>query len=195
MGEKKLISLLLIVVCMIPLVACESLKEKEEINVKSEQATEKFDKTKNISEEKVKDTEYAKDKVVNNFIANYNSFSNSPIINIKRGNIRTKYFGETYGYAVEMLNANDTNKIVITINKTNENADIGMEGMKEIFHDSIKAIITDESEEYINRYFDDLLKNEYMVTKDAFNELEIMFFLDRELSKGLSSGHIKIRAK
>ncbi len=195
MRNKKIISFLLIVVCIFTLIACESSKENEEINVKSKPTTEELDKTKNNSEEKVKETEYAKDKVVNNFITNYNSFSNSPIINIKKGNIRTKYFGETYGYTVEMLNANDTNKIDITINKTNETLDIGMEGMKEVFHDIIKAIITDENEEDINSYFDKLVSNEYMVTEEAFNELEIIFLPDKELSKGKSIGHIGIRAK
>lgn len=180
---------------MFTLIACESSKENEEINVKSKPATEELDKTKNNSEEKVKETEYAKDKVVNNFIANYNSFSNSPIINIKKGYIRTKYFGETYGYTVEMLNANDTNKIDVTINKTSETLDIGMEGMKEVFHDIIKAIMSDANDEDINNYFDKLVSNEYMVTEEAFNNLEIKFFPDKELSKGKSIGHIGIRAK
>ena len=195
MRDKKIISFLLIVVCMFTLIACESSKENEEINVKSKPTTEELDITKNNSEEKVKETEYAKDKVVNNFIANYNSFSNSPIINIKKGNIRTKYFGETYGYIVEMLNANDTNKIVVTINKTNETLDIGMEGMKEVFHDSIKAIMSDANDEDIDSYFDKLVSNEYMVTDETFDNLEIKFFPDKELSKGKSIGYIGIRAK
>lgn len=195
MRDKKIMSFLLIVVCMFTLIACDSSKENEEINVKSKPATEELDNNKNNSEEKVKETEYAKDKVVNNFITNYNSFSNSPIINIKKGNIRTKYFGETYGYTLEMLNANDTNKIDITINKTNETLDIGMEGMKEVFHDIIKAVISDKNEESIDSYFDKLVSNEYMVTEEAFNNLEITFFPDKELSKGKSIGHIGIRAK
>lgn len=191
MSDKKLISFLFIVVCIFALIACESSKENEEIDVKSKLAIEELDKTKNNSEE----TEYAKDKVVNNFISNYNSFSNSPIINIKKGNIRTKYFGETYGYIVEILNANDTNKIDLTINKTNETLDIGMEGMKEVFHDSIKAIISDANDEDIDNYFDKLVGNEYMVTEELFDNLEITFFPDKELSKGKSIGHIGIRAK
>lgn len=94
-----------------------------------------------------------------------------------------------------MLNANDTNKIDITINKTNETLDIGMEGMKEVFHDIIKAVISDKNEESIDSYFDKLVSNEYMVTEEAFNNLEITFFPDKELSKGKSIGHIGIRAK
>ena len=83
-----------------------------------------------------------------------------------------------------MINSSDTNKISVTINKTNENANIGIEGMKEVFHDVIKTIIGDAIDNDINSYFDNLVSNEYMVTEEAFNKLEIIFFPDKKLSKG-----------
>ena len=70
-----------------------------------------------------------------------------------------------------------------------------MEGMKEVFHDVIKAIISDAADKDITSYFDNLVNNEYMVTEEAFNKLEIIFLPDKELSKGQSRGHIEIRSK
>ena len=63
--------------------------------------------------------------------------------------------------------------------------------MKEVFHDAIKVIIPDISEEDINNYFDNLINNEYMVTEEVFNQTEILFVPDKELSYG----HIKISSK
>lgn len=188
MRKVKIISVFLIAICIFTLVSCKFSKVNEDQNVKKGINNEKINSTKNTSEDKPK---YAEDEVVNNFIKNYNSLSNSPIINIEKGNIRTKYFGETYGYLIEMLNANDTNKIVLTINKTEKNENIGMEGMKEVFNDAIKVIIPDISEEDINNYFDNLINNEYMVTEEVFNQIEILFVPDKELSYG----HIKISSK
>ena len=191
----RLTKIILILLCILTLVACDSSKINEES--KDEKNIEENTNNKNLSNDKNKDEKlnYAEDEVVNNFIANYNSFSNSPIDNIEKGNIRTKYFGETFGYFLEMINSSDTNKISVTINKTNENANIGIEGMKEVFHDVIKTIIGDAIDNDINSYFDNLVSNEYMVTEEAFNKLEIIFLPDKELSKGQSRGHIEIRAK
>ena len=124
MKNIRLTKLILILLCILTLVACDSSKINEES--KDEKNIEENTNNKNLSNDKNKDEKlnYAEDEVVNNFIANYNSFSNSPIDNIEKGNIRTKYFGETFGYFLEMINSSDTNKISVTINKTNENANI-----------------------------------------------------------------------
>lgn len=195
MKNIKLTKKILILLCILTFVACNSSKINEES--KDQKDIKEINSNQNLSEDKNKDEKlnYAEDEVVNNFIENYNSFSNSPIDNIEKGNIRTKYFGETFGYFIEMINSNDTNKISVTINKTNENANIGMDGMKEVFHDVIKTIIGNISDEDINSYFDKLVSNEYMLTEEAFDNLEITFFPDKELSKGQSRGHIEIRSK
>ena len=62
-------------------------------------------------------TKYVDDKVVNAFINDYNSISNSSLENIKKGNIKTKYFATSYGYYLELLHSNDTDKINITDNQ------------------------------------------------------------------------------
>lgn len=195
MKNIKLTKKILILLCILTFVACNSSKINEES--KDQKDIKEINSNQNLSEDKNKDEKlnYAEDEVVNNFIENYNSFSNSPIDNIEKGNIRTKYFGETFGYFIEMINSNDTNKISVTINKTNENANIGMDGMKEVFHDVIKTIIGNIPDEDINSYFDKLVSNEYMLTEEAFDNLEITFFPDKELSKGQSRGHIEIRSK
>lgn len=180
MKEMRLIKLIsFIIVCVLILVAFGSLKDKGQNNI---------DSPKNTAGDKLK---YADDVVVNNFIKSYNSFSSSPIVNIKKGNIKTKYFGETYSYYIEMLDANDTNKIDVTINKANENASIGMKEMKKVFHDVIKAIDSDINGEDIDRYFDDLIRSEDTVTKKSFNHFEILFVPDSNSVRG----HINIRFK
>lgn len=173
MKKIRFVSVFLILACILTFVACESSTVDEGVT---------------SQEEEIK---YAADEVVNKFIIDYNSFSNSPIVDIEKGNIRTKYYGTTYGYWIEMIHANDTDKIAVSIGKTNENANVGMDGMKEVFHDVIKAITPDLSDEDINDYFDNLIGNEYRVTEEAFHQFEVSFFPDREQNRG----HIEIRSK
>lgn len=191
MKENKAVRVILIFVLALLMSSCGNPKVREEKAVQNGTSTIKTMGIDSTSEpENQEETlKYAEDEVVDTFIRNYNSFSDSPFEHIEKGNIRTKYHGETYGYWVEMLDAADTNKIVVTIDKTDKNRNLGMEGMKEVFHDAIQAIIPDVSVEEINDYFDHLVSNEYMVTEEAFNQLEILFVPDTERS----SGHIQIR--
>lgn len=198
MKKRKTIKVLMIIACTLTLMSCES-SNMDDVNKSSTNTINNVDTSK--AQDRIEDgnqteeQKYAEDEIVNNFIRNYNYISSSPIDKIKRGNIRTKYYGETFGYWIEMLNVADTKKIVVTIDKTNENANIGMEGMKEVFHDVIKTISSTTSDEDINSYFDKLVSNEYMITEEVFNDIEIKFVSDIELSKGHSRGHIQIRSK
>lgn len=173
-------------------ISSETTKEnsKQEENVEttkdsSKQETENPEKTI---------TKYVDDKVVNTFINDYNRKSNSSLEDIKKGNIKTKYFASSYGYYLELLHANDTNKINVTINQTNENSASGVAGMKEVFHDIVKSIESSLSDNEINNYFDNLMSNEI---KTGFNlgTLKIEYIPDKELSNGHSRGHIKVIAQ
>ena len=84
---------------------------------------------------------------------------------------------------MELLHANDTDKINVTINQTNENSESGVAGMKEVFHDIVRAIESSLSDDDINSYFDNLVSNETM-TNSNLGSLKIELVLDKELSNG-----------
>ena len=139
-------------------------------------------------------SKYVDDRIINDFINSYNQNSNSPLENIKKGNIKIKYFASSYGYYLELLHANDTDKISVTINQTNENSESGVAGMKEVFHDIVKSIESSLSDDEINNYFDNLVSNETL-TDSKLGSLKIELVPDKELSNGHSRGHIKVIAQ
>ncbi|EPR92234.1 hypothetical protein M058_01655 [Streptococcus mitis 17/34] len=95
---------------------------------------------------------------------------------------------------MELLHANDTDKINVTINQTNENSESGVAGMKEVFHDIVKSIESSLSDDEINNYFDNLVSNETL-TDSKLASLKIELVPDKELSNGHSRGHIKVIAQ
>lgn len=137
---------------------------------------------------------YATDKVVNQFITDYNAISQSPFSDIEKGNIRTKFFAYSYTYYCELLHANDTDKMRVSISETNESADVGVAGMRNIFHDVVITIDPELSDDEVFAYFDELVKNEHM-TDGAIGTMTINFVPDLELSGGHNRGHITIDAQ
>ncbi|MFS9142911.1 hypothetical protein [Streptococcus mitis] len=168
-------------------------KKSSDVNVDTTTVNvdETTESSKNESSVEKKTPKFADDKVVNDFINNYNDISNSPLENIKKGNIKIKYFATSYGYYLELLHANDTDKINVTINQTNENSSSGVAGMKEVFHDIVKSIETSLSDDEVNNYFDNLVLNE-TITDSTLGSLKINYVPDKELSYGNSRGHIKV---
>ena len=173
-------------------ISSETTKE----NSKQEESAETTkDSSKKETENPEKTvTKYVDDKVVNAFINDYNSKSNSSLEDIKKGNIKTKYFATSYGYYLELLHANDTDKINVTINQTNENSASGVAGMKEVFRDIVKSIEPSLTDDEINSYFDKLVSNE-AITDSNLASLIIKYVPDKELSYGHSRGHIKVIAQ
>jgi len=134
------------------------------------------------------------DEVVNAFVIRYNDISESPLVDLTKGNIRTKYFAYSYGYYLELLNSNATNKIVVTINETNDNADDGVAGMKTVFHDIVKTIDESLTDDEIYSYFDGMILSGIQ-SESNLGTTDVFYSPDVELSKGHSRGHIKIGAK
>ena len=173
-------------------ISSETTKENSK-QEESAEATKDSSKKETENPEKTV-TKYVDDKVVNAFINDYNSKSNSSLEDIKKGNIKTKYFATSYGYYLELLHANDTDKINVTINQTNENSTSGVAGMKEVFRDIVKSIETSLTDDEINSYFDNLVSNE-AITDSNLASLIIKYVPDKELSHGHSRGHIKVIAQ
>ena len=168
---------------------------KKDVKTTSEASVETKNEPSNkeISSEKT-NSKYVDDRIINEFINSYNQNSNSPLENIKKGNIKIKYFASSYGYYLELLHANDTDKINVTINQTNENSSSGVAGMKEVFHDIVKSIETSLSDDEVNNYFDNLVLNE-TITDSTLGSLKISYVPDKQLSYGNSRGHIKVIAQ
>ena len=168
---------------------------KKDVKTTSEESVETKNERSNkeTSSEKT-NSKYVDDRIINEFINSYNQHSNSPLENIKKGNIKIKYFASSYGYYLELLHANDTDKINVTINQTNENSESGVAGMKEVFHDIVRAIESSLSDDEINSYFDNLVSNE-TITDSNLGTLKIEYIPDKELINGYSRGHIKVIAQ
>lgn len=193
------INFFLSIVMVLSLSACGKSNSQTETVTETPPQTEEdnSEKEEKPVEEAIVEEEpvYADDKVVNQFIADYNAISQSEFTDIEKGSIRTKYFAYSYGYYCELLHANDTDKINVTINQTNDNADIGVAGMRDIFHDVAITIDPSLSDEEVYSYFDSLITNEYRVEDEVLGTMSIFFSPDKELSNGHSRGHIEIRSQ
>lgn len=83
----------------------------------------------------------------------------------------------------------------MTINETNENVDVGVAGMRDIFHDVAVTIDPSLSDEEVYAHFDELTSSEYMKEGDVLGSMVILYVPDKELSSGHSRGHIEISAQ
>lgn len=168
---------------------------KKDVKTNSEASVEtKNEPSKKETSSEKFNSKYVDDRIINDFINSYNQNSNSPLENIKKGNIKIKYFASSYGYYLEFLHANDTDKLNVTINQTNENSESGVAGLKEVFHDIVKSIESSLSDDEIDNYFDNLMSNE-IKTSSNLGTLKIEYIPDKELSNGYSRGHIKVIAQ
>lgn len=134
------------------------------------------------------------DQVVNNFINAYNKISPSPFTDIERGNISIKYFALSEGYWFELLDACDTEAIRVTINETNDTADQGIEGMKTVFLNVVKAIDQDLSEDEINSSFNSIVAG-HKKREFELGKTDISFSYDMDFSSGHHRGWICVAAK
>lgn len=198
MSKIKLKSIFgIIFISFILLSACavkKDVKTTSEESVETKNEPSKKETSSEKTNSKKTNSKYVDDRIINDFINSYNQNSNSPLENIKKGNIKIKYFASSYGYYLELLHANDTDKINVTINQTNENSESGVAGMKEVFHDIVKSIESSLSDDEIDNYFDNLMSNE-IKTGSNLGTLKIEYIPDKELSNGYSRGHIKVIAQ
>lgn len=96
---------------------------------------------------------YEKDKAINQFLVDYNSITSSPATDISRGNIDSKCSFLTYDFYVEVGNYRATAgymEVSIIGNK-----DAHVPEMRDAFHDVIKALDQNLSDEEIYAFFDE----------------------------------------
>lgn len=63
------------------------------------------------------------------------------------------------------MHENDTDKIKVSINVTNDTVEEGAVGMREAFQNVVRAIESALSGDEICAYFNNLVSSEYMVTE------------------------------
>ncbi len=190
---KRVTTLSLCLILILVLSACSRASNQN--NQETLQLTETSDTTNQKDDTDKSSGIYVEDAVVNQFISDYNSITQSQFTEFEKGNIRTKYFSHSYGYYCELLHANDTDKIRITISETNENAEVGTLGMKDVFRDVVKTVDPSLNDDSINEYFDKLNKSKDTITENAFGTMTIKFVPDQELSRGHFRGSIQIVAQ
>ena len=173
------------------MVGCTNLSSEDKKVANEKEAVSKPGMEENAPQQIV----FAKDDVVNEFIIKYNELSNADFTSIRQGNILTKYFAYSNGYYCELLHSNATNKIAVSISQTNDNANYGVVGMRDVFHDVAKTIDFTLSDEEIYSCFDRLVKEGYLKDNVQLGQMTILFVPDKELSRGNSRGHIEIEAQ
>ncbi len=140
---------------------------------------------------------YADDVVVNRFISEFNSTSKYEFSDIRKGNIRTKYFGNANGCYIEMINANDAGAkcFSVKINGGQEIAD--RDRMFETFGEVIKVLdptITDsKAVEVVNNLKSQkYMTSDYVISNDVMIETYVPIV---ELSYGKSACRIDVISK
>lgn len=154
--------------------------------VSSEIQTVNTDKNEEIIE-----NEYAEDDLINKFIKDFEDTSSYEITDIKKGNIRTKYFAYINGQYCEFLNSteNTANCFNITIYGGNEEEDINK--IVNVYKEVIKTLDSTISETYINDTIMEHIKdpsNSYNIN-DSIN---VKLYPITELSYGKSDCRIEI---
>lgn len=122
----------------------------------------------------------AEDEIVNKFINEYNNVSSHQMTGVSKGNIRTKYFANSEGCYIEMLNATDMTAGVfeVTIN--------GKEGEEDkifkVFQNSAKVLDASLTDEQIDTAINELSKSEFMQTDYVLGKLVIDYYPYNEVS-------------
>lgn len=145
--------------------------------------------------ETIETNAYAEDTVVNRFISEFNDKSKYEITDIRKGNIRTKYFGYANGRYLEMINANGAgaNAFCLTINGGKEISD--KQTMYEVFKEAVKILdptVTDAMIDSALAEFDDrdVLIEGYSIG----DTITVTYVPTKELSYGKNDCRIDISA-
>ena len=193
----RVLAIIAALVAAISLGACSSNASQADQPVEEQQVEQDatVKETPEEPQDPVEPAPLADDEVVNEFITAYNAISGSPITEVEDGNIRTKFFAYSYGYYLELLHANDTDKITVTISETNENASAGVAGMRDVFCDVICTIDPSVAADQASTFLDSLISGGVIADDQQIGTARVLFVPDAELSNGHSRGPIEVSAQ
>lgn len=163
-------------------------------NTENENTNQTNKEIKNVNagiNEEIKENEYAEDDLVNKFIKDFKTTSSYELSDIKKGNIRTKYFAYINGQYCEFLNATESldNCFKITIYGGNENEDV--DKIINVYKEVIKTLDSTISETHINDKMMEHIKN----PSSSYNindNITVKLYPIVELSYGKSDCRIEI---
>ena len=169
--KNKIISILLIVALFtLVLVSCDTTTDYEPSNnggtPNSENSANNNNQNDNNTnkDETPTQTVYAEDTVVNRFITEFNNKSGYDFSDIRKGNIKTKYYAYANECYVEILNANDAYAecFSVSINGGKETSD--RDRMFAVFKQVVKTLDNSITDAQINSAIEYLKAQEYMVS-------------------------------
>lgn len=193
----KTILIFVLITIMTAFAGCSSIEEplNDKQNVSNALETESDLTVDNVEKEvEISDTApiIAEDEIVNQFITEYNNYSDNDISEARKGNIRTKYFVDIQGHYVELISYSEGLSISITGGQNNE----AKQSMFNAFKEVLKVIDTTLTDEQINETVSYLINEEYMVSDYIISENVTLetYVPIKELSTGLTTCRLDLVA-
>lgn len=159
--------------------------------------TKKESKAKTINDkkntvEKTQVNKYAEDDIVNQFVTDFKTTSNYELTNIKKGNIKTKYFVYINNQYCELLNAtNQANYFSIIIHGGNHTDDV--DKIVNVYKDIIKTLDKSITENQINETISTYIKSDTNTRAFTIGEkISVSFYPIKSLSYGDTNCRIEI---
>lgn len=167
--KNKIISILLIAILTFMLVSCDTSTNYDpngnsETSNRGNSANDSSKDDDVNKGENPSQTVYAEDTVVNRFITEFNDKSGYDFSDIRKGNIRTKYYAYANECYVEILNANDAYAecFSVSINGGKETSD--RDKMFAVFKQVLKTLDKSITDAQINSAIEYLESQQYMVS-------------------------------
>ena len=138
---------------------------------------------------------YAEDIVVNRFITEFNNTYDDDIVEISKGNIRTKYFGKIRDTRIEMINANDAGAkaFSVTIYGGREVSD--RDAMFAAFKEVVKILEPLLSDDAITGAIDELIAGDSLTENYQLGSTMLVTYVPtKELSSGKNACRVDILA-
>lgn len=187
---------LILVFCaiLLVLVGCTKKTESEKNETSETEEVQDADNTENseITENTEEESKFCDDKIIDAFIKQLNTLVDDPIVSVESTSRKYRATTEYQGYFIEFSDLSGT--LEIHINETNDTADLGVGGMRDVFSGIVKTYDSMLGDDEINAMFDELVSSEYM-KETKINDIDITVWPDKELSNGHNRGHIDLSCK
>lgn len=167
----------------------------EDTTVNNDVSTDIVNSETESSEDNTEEEQkYAEDKVVNQFIIDFQETAGYELTDIRKGNIRTKYFAYANNCYIEMINANEA--AAETFNVSYSFGSLTEEEIYDFFTDCLKTLgATDEEIEQAIKALTVDNEGDYMIEGYEVNSfITCDYCPTKELSYGKSVGHIDIKS-
>lgn len=171
--------------------ASSAVTETEQPMVENNQSSESPDNTNDANSP----SQYAEDAVVNRFITEFNNTYDDDIVDISKGNIRTKYYGYIRDTRIEMINANDAAAEAFSISVYGGKEESDRDAMFASFREIAKILEPSLSDDAISAAINELVTGNVMVEKYQLGSTMLITYVPtKELSYGKNDCRVDILA-